>query len=90
MILMFKRQMWNQYHTLIIDMDWTHSSSLCHQGIRYEILTDCSSHSVPFQTQPELINTIRQSLRQQCANYGDVTKVTIHDVSDQHIIFSHF
>ena len=90
---MFKRQMWNQCHTLIIDMDWTHSSLLVpsgHQGIRYGILSDCSSHSVPFQTQPELINSIRQSLRQQCANYGDVTKVTIHDVSDQHINFSHF
>ena len=34
-----------------------------------------------FQVNPALINTVREDVRLECSNYGDVKKVTVYDVS---------
>lgn len=34
-----------------------------------------------FEANPALINTVREDVRSECSNYGDVKKVTVYDVS---------
>ena len=34
-----------------------------------------------FQLNPALINTVREDVRSECSNYGDVKKITVYDVS---------
>ena len=40
------------------------------------------NYYVFFQKNPALINEIRQELRDECKNFGEVTKIMVFDVSN--------